>query len=512
MNKGLIFTDTEILSDKLGVEQTEIQNILSQYVEYCSACIEWNIVDIADPMYADRANSDNWSTYLDILSDYYYGLGLNSLTYCPLFIIGDNEEIPMPLVENPNSTSGEFLMTDMLYCFQYENISSISPEVLVNQIPRFAVGRLPITSEQDVSYLINYLNRSIDALAKGISVRGAAMTTAERWIPASTEIMRDIPTSALDGTEVPLNNRMIVSPTLDTAYQDMYDRYVGELKKVDFLVCNLHGGAVVGYPEFSGEGLDGTKSMVATQPSMLKYTCPPIFNTLACYGARFIGYSVDDSMLLTALENGTILYTGACANALGGGDNKAGCSELLIKLYNIYLHQGTPAGMALMRAKQDYYRTCHHEDGDNNAMYTILEFNLFGCPILAMQPKLDLNYRPLLLGRYVDTSSNVKYSPNKYIPVSGSVYDANDILSYVRSRVDANLSLIRSKVEKQVYERLGLRNITIYNISYIMQYESQVGYQFVYVNELEISNKKLKVYYYVTTNNNGDVTKILSTK
>lgn len=513
MLKGLIFTNTEVLAQNLRVQQKNIQKVLHQYVIQCSSCIEWYIVDVSDPMYADIVDCDDWQTYRRILSDYYYGLGFSGVNNCPLFIIGGIEEIPMPLIENPLvGIGGEYLYSDMLYCFDLADFSYLHLDTLINQTPQFTVGRLPLSSRHSISDLSTYLNTSSDYLQSGIYVRGASMTTTESWVQPSTDIMRDIPIVSLSSDNVPLYNRMIVSPPLDTTYQDMYEGYVHELQNIDFLTCNLHGDDTKGNPFFFGEDQGRSYSTIAIQPSMFKYACPVIFNPLACYGARFIDYDIDDSMLYSALRNGTMLYTGSCDISMGGDYYQAGCSELMIKLYNIYLHQGMPAGMALIKAKQDYYRTCHSDDGDENAMFTILEFNLFGCPILSMKPKFDVNYRPQLSGQYVVTKARVNYHPTKIVHVKGDAMDANGILTYVRGLVDANLFYVRAKVEKEVYERLGLSASNIERISRVMQNEYQIGWQFMYMITPNESYRSFRMYYVINTNEQGEITKILHTK
>ena len=76
------------------------------------------------------------------------------------------------------------------------------------------------------------------------------------------------------------------------------------------------------------------------------------------------------------------------------------------------------------KAKQDYYRPCHNDDGDEYAMFTILEFNLFGCPILYMQPKLSEDYQPILLGHPVEEGQHaIKYQPKKMVPAITLMYD-----------------------------------------------------------------------------------------
>ena len=514
MFTGLILTDTQRLAAAMGEKHSEVLETLFSYVNGSKAYINWVMVDASDPMYADM-NKEDWHAYASILNDYYFGLGLKDFGNFPLFIIGGEDVIPMPTAQNPlQASGGEFLSSDMLYCFDTQ--SGYSELQLVMDKPRFAVGRLPIANEYTLVDLQNYLEDCLARTSDGIHVRGAAMTTTESWLRASKEMMRDLPIASLSEEYVPLNERMIVSPLLDTSYQDMYDGYVHELKKVDFLVCNLHGSDEPGQPQFFGEDKEGTKKTIATQPSMLEQTCPLIFNTVACYGARYTGYEMDDSMLLMAMAYGTLLYCGACDTSFGGpeedGVAREGRSELLMKLYNIYLHQGQPAGMALLKAKQDYYRTCHTFDSDERAMFTILEFNLFGCPILAMQPELPEDYRPLLLNNRIVANQSVTYQPKKSKPVWNSAYQAEDIHAYVQRLVDNNLTLIRQKVEKEVYQRLGLGKDSLRVVLSITQNNNEVGYQFVYRWSPQGVYSRMEMCCLVDTDMQGSIVEITRTK
>jgi hypothetical protein len=217
-------------------------------------------------------------------------------------------------------------------------------------------------------------------------------------------------------------------------------------------------------------------------------------------------------MLLSAMAYGTMLYCGSCEIALGGPDME-GNSELMMKLYNIYLHKGMPAGMALIKAKQDYYRTCHNDDGDEYAMFTILEFNLFGCPILSMQPKLSADYQPILLGnRVVEKRGSSTYNPKTMSPILNSAYQADDIHAYVQALVDGNIYYIRSVVEKEVYKRLGLPAANLQQILRVSQNSYEMGYQFIYLRNNQESYRHFQMYYIVETDNQGDIKKIIHTK
>lgn len=514
MLTGLILTDTRRVASVLSTSQSKVIETISAYISACASYICWQLVDISDEVYNDSDKTE-WRTYVSALNDFYIGLGLQGSNYCPLFILGGDDVVPMPRIPNPLTAVGEEdLHSDIAYCFES---TTVNPrlEDFISLKPRFAVGRLPLINEWGLEGLSVYLNECVDLAAEGIPVRGSAMTTTQSWLRASNEMMRDIPTVLLSEDYVPLNNRMIVSPDLDTQYKEMYDGYVHELKKIDFLVCNLHGDDSFEIPFFLGEDNAHERYTVATQPQMMTEASPYIFNTVACYGARYIGYHLEQSMMLSALSYGTMLYCGSCDIALGGPDME-GYSELMMKLYNIYLNKGLPAGLALIKAKQDYYRTCHEAEEDEDAMFTILEFNLYGCPILSMQPKMEADYKPTLLGYPIvaDGNTRTKYRPKTKEIIAGGAHKADDIHAYVRDLVDNNLSIIRQKVETEVYQRLGLGKDNIQQIMLVSQDNRTLGYQFLYKwsPQQSYSRRSFRMYYIVDTDNEGGIKRIIHTK
>ena len=510
MLTGLILTDTQRLASLLCSTQGKVVDAISSYVSSCASFIRWHMVDMSDDIYDDTDKSD-WRTYASALNDYYVGLGLSGSNYCPLFILGGDDIVPMPRVPNPLTGAGrEYLYSDMAYCFDLSTVK-VRLEDFISLTPRFTIGRLPLIRDWGVEGLSAYLNESADLTVNGIPVRGAVMTTTQSWLRASIEMMRDIPTVLMSEDNVPLNNRMIVSPDLDTSYEEMYNGYVHELNKIDFLVCNLHGDKAKEIPFFIGEDNAHERYTVATQPQMMSEAAPYVFNTVACYGARYIDYQLEESMMVSAISYGTMLYCGACDLALGGQEME-GYSELMMKLYNIYLHKGIPAGLALIKAKQDYYRTCYREEGEEPAMFTVLEFNLFGCPIISMQPKIAKDYRTTLLGNPIDEHSRAKYRPKIIEVVEGGAHKADDIHVYVRDLVDNNLSIIRQKVEEEVYQRLGLGRDNLQQVNRVSQDGREIGYQFFYAWSPEQSYRSFRMFYIVDTDSKGDITKIIHTK
>lgn len=508
MYRGIIFSDTRSLSDCFACSREEVRDVVLWFIDRCGSCVQWELVDVSDSLYVDNIISDDWETYCDVLNDNYVGLGFDGTYNVPLFIIGGDYVIPMPKIRNPLMSCGrEYLYSDMIYGYG----SEVSYSTLARNFSRFAAGRLPVSEEHTLDYLKDYLEKCISLLQSSITVRGAVMTTTQTWFNASKEVMQDIPLAQISSDFVPMKDRMIVSPPLDIECKEWCEGFVHELHKTDYLVCNLHGNNAKKYPFFVGEDRDKFHPM-ALHPIMLKYSSPLIFNTMACYGARFIGYSINQSMLYSALINGTMLYMGSCDVALGGFSGETNFSELLMKLYNVYLNQGMPAGEALQMAKYGYYRTCHDISDDTNAMYTILEFNLFGCPLLSMKPTLPANYKPILCGRSVVMRPPSAYKPINAIPVGENAYNTEDVLDYIRRRVDNNLDIIREKVEREVYQRLGLGKDNLQNTFKLTRDDNQTGWRFVYNNALQGENMNFETYYIVDTDQQGKISRIIQTK
>ena len=94
----------------------------------------------------------------------------------------------------------------------------------------------------------------------------------------------------------------------------------------------------------------------------------------------------------------------------------------------------------------------------------------------------------------------------------GSAYKADDIHAYVRGLVDNNLSIIRQKVETEVYNRLGIGLENLQQIYGLSQGGKDLGYSFVYCWTPQGSYRHFEMYYLVETNQQGEITKIIHTK
>lgn len=500
MLTGFILTNAKRLADVLGVQEGKIQILLKRYIENCASFVNWQLID------ASRYVNQDWgdcATYLDMLHDYRLGLGLDrkGAYNIPLFIIGGEDVIPTPNVEIDYMK----LPADILYCFDKNAQENL--EQLTTTKPYFAVGRLPITQINSinerftVTHLSDYLDNSVAMIHNTIASRGCVTTTAESWYEMAEDMTKDIPKVPLSIAHVPVHNNMISSPLLDTSeYNQMYEGYIRELSKADVWQFLLHGAHKEGESNFYGESVSSDKFPVALQTSMLHSVHPMILNTNACHGGRYFGYDISDSMLLSALVNGTMLYLGASNNAYYN-PFRTGYAIALMKYYTIYLHKGYPAAMALLKAKQDYYERYHDLDGDVGAMVTVLEFNLYGCPLLSMQPQLDMSYDPKLPQFATMKKTKTTYRPKTATPLFNSKYKVGNLHFLVKHSTDMELQSVYKTVESELYQYFHVDDAQLEQVFRLSQDNCEVGFRFVYRR----AGYKVNLHYSVECDNNGNI-------
>ncbi len=507
MLTGFILTNTRCLANILGVSAGKITILLDRYIKSCSSFINWELIDVGGCDCYNELDLNDWHTYVSILNDNRCGLGLEQkgVYNTPLFIIGGDDVIPMPKMIFEGLDENE-MSVDMLYCFG-EGVEN-NLEEIVNNVPRFAIGRLPITYVSDdserftITHLSDYLDNSVSLCLNVIQSRGVIDTTAESFREVSKDMVSDMPSVVISPANVPVVDNMVSCPMLDTSIQEMYDGYVHELRKADVWIFDLHGGCSESY--FCGESTCSNTFPKAIQTSMLKQVHPYIFNTNACYGGRCTTVALPNSILLSALVNGTMLYFGACLIAFYH-PLRLGYATALLRLYSVYQHQGMPAGMALLKAKQDYYHAYHDIDGDEGALYTIMEFNLFGCPILSMQPQLDMSYQPKLPQKTMKKYS-VAYRPKTAVPLINRQHKSMDINIQIKYSTDRKLASVYQKIESEVYHYYRTDNVELEQVFRLTQDGIQVGYRFVYKRSIG----DMEMIYILECDNDGNITTSIS--
>lgn len=455
----IVFTNSKRLAAKYNTSQQDVlallqKNLISQQI------VEFLLLDVAD--YQDEfGTKPTWQEHKAIMADFMAGMGLKPSPKLSLFIIGGDDVVPMPRISNPIKEE-EQLHSDFLYCVADNDIKKISSKDLLCNVGRLPLesGSLPSTLKDDLQ---SYFNLSNMFLSTGIEVNKVIMTSAESFLPAGNDMVRGLPVNELPSIPDTTCGNVFKSPRLAIDDEYVYKHYRKEIGQADMLMFNLHGSNARGYSSFYGEGLNGHNNPEAFSCEMLKYSGARIFNTVACYGGRYIGYNRKDSMLMSALYGGgVVLYAGSCTSALGRSaraNNVAqdiltpsGFSESFMKLYSLYLFGDITAGEAFLYAKCGYFNQCHKLDGDERALATILMFNLFGMPVL----KVNQNKTVIQEARGYKEVPDISIQKKSAKVLYAKEQVSSSILAEVRMRVDNNLQKIRSTIQSKLYSYWGL--------------------------------------------------------
>ena len=497
----VVFTDTQRLAEKYKTSRQDVLGLLQKNL-LNQDTTEFLLLDAVD--YQEELGQDSsWHGYKAVFEDFFKGMGIESSPQTSLFIIGGDDVIPMPRVPSPIDESDE-LTADLLYCFAEDE-----PQRLNANLAQCNVGRLPLedglltNSLQDD--LQSYFNLAMMMLQTGIEVNNVVMTSTQSWLPASNEMVRGLPIEEPRHIDDATKENMYTSPRLAVDEDRVVKQYKDDIGKADMLMFNLHGSDYPDYSSFFGEGANGHNTPEAFTIEYLRDSGARIFNTVACFGGRYINYERNQSMLLSSLYGGgVVLYAGSCTSALGRSGQRhlavndilipAGFSESFMKLYTLYLFRGITSGEAFLRAKCDYFNTCCSLDGDDAAMATVLMFNLYGLPMLSVIKREEVT----------EEARGMKQIPVVAIdrqkrPIYQTVYDRNvkssgSILEEVRMRVNSNLQKIRSTVEANLYQYWGLPPSDLNSVETITEQGILKGYRFKYLNNSGIIKKQSWAY------------------
>lgn len=483
----IIFTDSKRLAEKYNVSRQDVIDIIQKNLLTQNE-IEFLLLD-ANEYKKELGKSPSWHEYKSILLDFMMGMGLQTSPSLSLFIIGGDDVIPMPRTENPLGDD-KLLQADFLYCFKEDELDYLNANDAQCNVGRLPMenGKMPTSLKDDLQCYFNLAGMFMES---GIDVDKVVMTSTQSWLPASNEMVRGLPVEEPRPIPDATKDNMYTSPRLAIDDNTVVKQYKKDLGKADMLMFNLHGTDTPGYSSFYGEGATGHNNPEAFDIEMLRNCNARIFNTVACFGGRYIGYNRTDSMLLSALYgNGIMLYAGACVSALGRSGQQhvaahdilipTGMSESFMKLYSLYLFRGISAGEAFLRAKCDYFNTCRSLDGDECAMATVLMFNLYGLPVLHVNRKDSVTSE----ARGIKRALPISYTS---LPSYKPIFDKNGgdgtLLGEVRSFVDRNIQRIRQTVETKLYSYWGLNPADLTKIEQVSQKGISKGYRFEYRSE-----------------------------
>ena len=489
---GIIFTDTSVLSSKFGIGREVIRFKLLDFIRQTERNgRHWVLLDACE--YVSRIPDKTWYSYHKLLHSFIRENKLDSSASTSVFIIGGDDVIAVPeQVFNLPQSFGDFLLQiDLWYCFPIgfdlveeleslsENHNPYDQDLFAEELLRHAlcnVSRLPIDNGNDCGRfdetISSYLDRVLDCQGN-INSDSVLMTTASQWLKESSFMVEGMPLLPIFEEPSCTYRGMYVAPYLSMQNTDGISRYCQSLEEADYLLFNMHGSEKPSVSGYLGIGPQ-CEAYIAFDIPLLKYCRSRVLTATACFGARYKGYGLRSSLLLSSIYQNFLLFTGSSHIAMGAVSEHypCGCSETLMKYYTNLLLYGVPAGEALLRSKIEYFASFYPLELEYS-YFTICEFNVFGDPTLEC-----VCHNSVLLYKALHQDEGLKHlSPQKQ---PGRLLSLDDAYERVRNLVDDNLEEIAIRLGKQLISDYSFVNLEFDSAEKRINRDEHIGYVFVY--------------------------------
>lgn len=487
---GIIFTDTTILANKFSINQEYIISKLSAYISQCEVLgIRYVLLDMAENMNASHIiNGKSWYCYHKALYSFIDRNHIEKNSSTSVFIIGGDDVIAVPqhVFNLGYDEDGFKVEIDLWYCFQYGfdinnfvcneyangNYNPTRVEQKLLSLANLNVSRLPLTNGSQhnsfESTVVGYLDRSLKTKMK-VEAQSGMMVTASQWLNESAFVAENLPLQSLGEDSDYVYKGIYRSPYIDVDDTNSMVSYKATLNHTDFLLFNLHGDVVPTNAGYYGSPLTpSSDGPCAFNIPLLKHCKARMLNTMACWGARYIGYNTDNSILLSAIYSSFLSFVGASNIALGKhGEYPCGCSETLLKIFTERFLCGESVGESLLKSKVHYITHFSMIDGFVPAYYTICEFNLFGSPLISYM-SCDHKFMCSSLDTYA------RYRNYNHLSSLDEAYER------VRNLVDDGLDEITYRLSQLLSGKYGYRDVNVSRINRVMSSSVHVGYDFIF--------------------------------
>ncbi|WP_337435379.1 hypothetical protein [Prevotella sp.] len=524
---GIILTNANALARKYGCSTQDVYDVFNDFIQNAyDQRMYWTFLDIAQYGMDSANEPPSWIECNEAVSRCIAENKLTAGADLHLFIIGGDDVIPIPRVEDPWPYGSERIPTDTCYAFEGTYIV----DLLDNRDSDFTVGcarnnvaRLPLEDGKlstDIrSDLGAYFNIS-GMYGDGIPVGNVLMISNRDWIPASCTMTQHLPLLYSNDDPELIRNGMYISPKLLTQDAESLGIYCKSLDNADMLMFNLHGADAKGMCGFYSEA-------EAFNPSLLSHGKARVFNTVACFGARYAGYERNDSMLLSALYGGgVLLYTGSLVSVpmFSNGEtdevrelilNPGTGSEVLMRLYPLYQFKGMTGGKALLQAKCDYFNMCRNIEDDCFSMSTALMFCLYGNPMLNVRRSDHVIESALRNDAMPPAAVKADGMPLRKTMCQRLLkkdMNSQSLIDQIRGYVDDNLNAIRTMVEQHLYRQLGLNPQTLDSIDQFSRPTIDGNYEMGYSFNYHDPNRQYGADTFVEVDTQGKTKRIYTTK
>ena len=522
---GVIFTDTQKLAEKYDCPQEEvvavIESLRNQSREHG---MEWYLLDASESV--EDTDEPFWLDYNEAISDFMQEYDLPRGVEIPVFIIGGDDVIPIPMVEDVFGSSDDGrIPCDMCYCFEGNFFSDLwdgGDRRITDDYVRNNVSRLPLEDGEMESSLADdlgdYFERCTQYYDEGLSVDAVMMEANASWLPASKTMSEHLPLLHHSDDPEKVQDDMYVSPPVSTDDEDSMEPVNETLGSAEMLLFNLHGADS---PNMSGFYNDEDE---AFNIDMLAESNALVFNTVACFGARYHRYSRDKSMLLSSLyEHNFLLYAGSLIpvpmthlNVPEGVEVHEGSgSEHLMPIFCMEQFSGIPVGEAMMRAKLEYFNTFRHMERDDFSLATIMMFSLYGNPMLRMQRSEEVLRRAKeehvlpILPQSKKTPIRMKHTERL---VTCNKEASSSLLDQIKGLVDSNIDATHQTMQQHLYDQLGLEPRWLTHIDSFSIPNGDGSYEVGYSYAYDDKSRHYGCKQWVETDTCGNVKRVITTK
>ncbi|MFI3306393.1 MAG: C25 family cysteine peptidase [Rikenellaceae bacterium] len=494
--QGVIMTNVSRLARRFNETPSDILHVLNTYIDVLEEYgIYYYLLDTSD-----KGCGDSWEAHSRELTDMHVSNFKGAGHPIFLFIIGGDDIVPMPVVENlyyharaasgDNSYRDKDVDSDLPYAYLLgeQTQALVYNGELFNYTPYYCVGRLPFDSSCDLNRVVSYLKRSIECHRDGgVKIESSYAQTFKNWCNESvltSSIMNHkslLPPYSERYTEEFTFHNLLTSPGV--VVENIAPAFNTD---ADLLFFNMHGTDNPTNPNFLGESNSFSPDQLAT------LTKPNIMVTEACYGAKFKGLDSSKSMLLSALKGSCVAYFGSSRIALGGGGYTYSKVEDLMSadLYFKYLLDaltlsGYPIGYSVEYARARYIKSLQRLELKD--LLTIAEFNLYGDPTIcskmvdAERPKEmeAMKLAPLAEGR-----DKCGFTLDKRYESGGG-----SLLSRIRNEVDSSLKQIVESINRELYDLHGVQPRDLSSIVEVRYKDKSSSMEFVYSKQQGELNK-----------------------
>ncbi|MBQ7650953.1 MAG: zinc ribbon domain-containing protein [Victivallales bacterium] len=347
---GIIMTSEGRLVSQLDVKADELRDVIANYMRSADKRgVHYYYLDIEDNS-IESADGDDVAAIVSLLRKI-----VNGARPKYLFILGNEEVINVATWENGACDGDEDVLSDLAYSTLDTNSPWEGQDFNASEALR--VGRLPTTEGcfDDFQTYFENAKRGIGSIETIKSYGLSALV----WKDESNHEYSAIAKDEVDTSP---------SVTLETSGERI------SASEPNLLFFNLHGSDEMEY----WYGQKGGNYPEAMSPELFDdYPRCFFLGVEACYGARFVGLGVEESIVKTAMANRCLAFLGSSKIAYGTSSPDGTCADIVIGEYIRHIAKGFTAGDAHIAGLKKLTSASDMDDAD---IKTLAEFALYGDP------------------------------------------------------------------------------------------------------------------------------------